>query len=145
VCLMRVQLLEHMPYAYSRSLEINRVGLRHVLPLSCALRRAACARALRTRGVICRNAGTLGNVYMTLRGSLGTLPVTHLNGILRSPYVRLVAPLIVCIRLSCTAKQSHVVDDGPIAQVRYAILFCIYFTSFCLHRCCLLCEVVRDE
>ena len=109
-------------------LEITRVGLRHMLQLSCAMRRAACARALRTRGVICRNAGTLGNVYMTLRGSLGTLPVTHLNGVLRSPSVRLIAPLIVCMRLSCTAKQSHVVDDGPVAQVRYTN--CILFYKF---------------
>lgn len=111
-------------------LEMTQVALRHVLQLSCALRRAACARALRTRGVMCRNAGTLGNVYMTLRGSLGTLPVTHLNGLHRSPSVRLVAPLIVCMRLSCTAKQIHVVDDGPVAQVRSTIVFCILFYKF---------------
>lgn len=80
--------------------------------------------------MICRNAGTLGNVYMTLRGSLGTLPVTHLNGVHRSPSARLVAPLIVCMRLSCTAKQSHVVDDGPVAQVRCKIFICILFCKF---------------
>jgi hypothetical protein len=42
--------------------------------------------------------------------------------------VRLIAPLIVCMRLSCTAKQSHVVDDGPVAQVRYTN--CILFYKF---------------
>ena len=63
----------------------------------------------------CRNAGTAAPVWMTVHGSLGSLPLVFLNGNARSGSVRTMSPVLVELELTSTARrQDLLASDAPL-------------------------------